>query len=164
MYVQFLDVNYFPHLYFDPSAIDDRYSEHLIGRDNRLFLALEEILADVILADVSDYGVDLAVGKIFASYQPGTQSWGQLQHPNTRWLTSKTEATADQPSQIVHINLLDGELRLNGQPLGGLPRELREIFRDVCTCCSFPYQRVFLTIACSKGSLLYHPISQEWIS
>ena len=92
-------------------------------------------MADVIIADVSDYGIDLAVGKIFASYQPGAQRWGQLQHPNSRWFTCKTEAAVDQASQTVHINLFDGVLRVNGQLLGGLPRGLREIFRDVCTCC-----------------------------
>ena len=96
-------------------------------------------MRDVILADVSDYGVDLAVGKIFVSHQPGTHRWEQLHHPNARWLTCTTEATLDQPSQIVHINLLDGELRVAGQPLGGLPVNIREIFRDVRTCCSFRY-------------------------
>lgn len=49
----------------------------------------------------------------------------------------QTEVTADQPSQTVHINLLDGALRVNGQLLGGLPYEVREIFRDVCICCDF---------------------------
>ena len=139
MYVQFLSVKYSQHSYLDSSAIDDGYSQLLLGRDSHLFLAFEEILRDVVLADASDYGVDLAVGKIFASYQPGTRRWKQSQHPNARWPTCKTEASVDQPSQTVHINLLDGALRVNGQPLGGLPRELREIFRDVCTCCSFPY-------------------------
>ena len=94
-------------------------------------------MRDVILADVSDYGVDLAVGKIFASYQPGTHRWEQLRYPNARWLTCKTEATVDQPSQMVHINLLNGALRVNGQLLVGMPRNVGDIFRDVCTCCSF---------------------------
>jgi hypothetical protein len=133
-YVQFLNVKYSKHSCFDSSAIDDGYSRLLLGRDNRLFLALEGILADAILADVSDYGVDLAAGKIFASYQPGTRRWEQLKYPNARWLTCKIEATMDQPSQTVHINLLDGALRVNGQLLGGLPRDVRDIFRDVCTC------------------------------
>ena len=102
-------------------------------------------MRDVILADPSDYGVDLAVGKIFASYQPGTQRWEQLQYPNTRWLTCKTETTADQPSQTVHINLLDGALRVNGQLLGGLPLKMADtldgqqvqIVCDVRVCCCF---------------------------
>ena len=115
---------------------DTGYLRLLLERDSRLSPALEEILKDVVLADVSDCGVDLAVAKVFASYRPGTQRWEQLQCPNARWLTCKTEATVDQPSQTVHINLLDGSLRVNGQPLSGLPHDVSEIFRDVCTGCS----------------------------
>ena len=116
---------------------DIGYSGLLLQRDRRLSPALEVILRDVILADASDYGVDLAVGKVFASYHPGTQRWEQLQYPNARWLTCKTEATVDQPSQTVHMNLLDEALRVNGQLLSGLPIDFMEIFRDVCTGCSF---------------------------
>ena len=93
-------------------------------------------MRDVLLADASDSGVDLAVGKIFASYQPGAQRWEQLQYSNACWLTCRTEGTVDQPSRTVHINLLDGELMVAGQPLGGLPRDVRECFRDVRTCDS----------------------------
>ncbi|KAF8546830.1 hypothetical protein OG21DRAFT_1450846 [Imleria badia] len=114
----------------------ERYSQLLLERDNRLSLSLKETLRDVILADVSDYGVDLAVGKVFTCYQPGTQRWERLEYPNDRWLTCETEATVEQSSQTVHVNLLNGELRVAGQPLGGLPREIRDspelqrIFRD----------------------------------
>ena len=100
-------------------------------------------MRDAILADVSDHGVDLAVGKIFTIYQPGADRWEPLHYPNVRWLTCKAEATADQPSRTVHLNLLDGALRVGGQPLGGLPHmfmgspEWQQIFRDVSTCCSF---------------------------
>jgi putative NIF3 family GTP cyclohydrolase 1 type 2 len=94
-------------------------------------------LRDVIPADASDYGVDLAVAKIFVSYQPGTQRWEQLLYPNARWLTCKTDATVDQPLRSVHVNLLNGDLQVAGQPLGGLPRDIRELFRDVRICCSF---------------------------
>ena len=117
--------------------IDDEYSQLLLERDRRLSLAVEGILRDVILADPSNYGVDLAVGKIFASYQPGTHRWEKLQYPNAHWLTCKTEPTLDQPSQTVHANLLDGEFRLDGRPLGGLPSEIMDsleypqIFHDV---------------------------------
>ena len=94
-------------------------------------------MRDLILADPSDYGVDRAVAKIFASYHPGTQRWEQLQYPNARWLTCRTEVTVDQPSQTVHVNLLDGDLRVAGQTLGGLPRDVMEFFRNVRICCSF---------------------------
>ena len=117
------------------------YSQLVLERDRRLSPALEEILRDVILANASDYGVDLAVGKIFVGYKPGAQRWEQLQYPNIRWLTCKTEMVVDQPSQALHINLLDGALRVDGRLLGGLPDHyhyhLRKIFRNVCTCCSF---------------------------
>ena len=119
----------------------DDDSQLLFSRDRRLALALEDILRDVVLADASDYGVDLAVGKIFASYQPGAQKWEQLQYPNARWLTCRTEGTVDEPSRTVHINLLDGELLVALQSLGGLPRDVRECFRDVRTCCSFINER-----------------------
>lgn len=139
------EIRYHQHsINFNFSVIHDRYSELLLRRDRCLSPALEGILRDVILADPSDYGVDLAVGKIFASYQPGTHRWQQLQCPNARWLTCNTEVNVDgQPSQTVHINLLDGALRVDGQPLGGLPRQIRhssecqQIFRDVCTHCNF---------------------------
>ena len=123
-------------LQLNSSGIPGEYSSPL-ERYRRHSPTLEDILRDVILADASDYGVDLAVGKIFASYQPGTQRWEQLQHPNARWLMCETDATVDQHSQTVHINLLDGALRVNGQLLSGLSRDVREIFRDVRTCCRF---------------------------
>ena len=94
-------------------------------RDFFLSPTLEEVVRDVILADPSDYGVDLAVAKIFASYHPGTQKWEPLQYPNGHWFTSKTTAVGDQPSQSVHINVFDGSLRVDGQSLGSLPHEMR---------------------------------------
>ena len=44
---------------------------------------------------------------------------------------------------MIQMNLLDGELRVDGQPVGGLPRAVRdsrecqEIFRGVRTYYSF---------------------------
>ncbi|KAF8554401.1 hypothetical protein OG21DRAFT_1484696 [Imleria badia] len=87
----------------------ESYSRLLLERDSSLSPAVEEISRDVILLDVSDYGVDLAVGHIFTSYRP---------------------VTMDQPSQRVHINLLDGALRVNGQSLGELPYDIRRMFFD----------------------------------
>ena len=123
---------------FNSSAhTGDKYSQLLCQRDRHLSLVLAEVLTDVILADASDYGVGLAVGKIFASYRPCAQRWEQLQYPNTRWLTCGTEGTVGQPSRTVHINLLNGKLLVAGQPLRGLLRDVRECFRYVCTCYSF---------------------------
>ena len=109
----------------------------LLGLDDHLSPALEEILRDAILTDVSDYGIDLAVRRILPSYQPSIHRWEQLQYPNGHWLTSKTQATMDQPSQTVHINLLSGEPRIAGRQFIGFPYQsryslqLEQIFGDV---------------------------------
>ena len=85
-----------------------KYSRLLFQRDRRLSLSIEWMLRDVILADASDYGVDLAVSKIFTSYRPSVHSWNHLQYPHDCWLTCESEATTDQPKQTVHINLRYG--------------------------------------------------------
>lgn len=127
-------VNY---LGLHPRELDNEYSQMLLDRDCRLSLAIEEVLRDAAIADASNYGIDLAVAKTFISYRPGIHRWEQLQHPNDCWLICKYKAARDQPSQTVHINLLDGSLRVGGQLLGGLPpgkENFPEIFHDVCTC------------------------------
>ena len=135
---------------FNSLVIDD-YSQLLLDRDRRLSLALEEILRDEILADPSDYGVDLAVAKIFVCHKPYPYKWEQLQYPDAPWLVCKTEAITHHPSQSVHINLLNGEYRVNGQPCGGgllreiyslmlhvigEPSQCERLSCKVCTCYS----------------------------
>ncbi|KAI9573353.1 hypothetical protein HD554DRAFT_861014 [Boletus coccyginus] len=95
--------------------------------DTVLSLSLEEILRDEILADPSDYGVDLAVAKIFVSHKPCLYRWEQLQCANARWLVCQTTAVVDYPSQSVHINLLSGEFRVGGRVCAvEMPDELRD--------------------------------------
>ena len=120
--------------------VDCNYSI-LLDQDRHLSLAIEEVLRDIILSDPSDYGIDLAVGKVFACYRPGARWWEHLQDPNTRWLMC---STADQPLRTVHINLLDGTLRVDGLLLGNFLREslgwwnhqLREILDLVRMLCT----------------------------
>lgn len=143
MYVLLLNVAHRQHSSFCPADIPDAYSHLLFARDRCLSLALDEILRDVILADASDYGIDLAISRIFMSYRPGARRWEPLQYPNDRWLACETEAMMDQPFQTLHVNLLNGELRVAGQPLGSFPdrikdsAEFRPIFHDVCICYTF---------------------------
>lgn len=126
------------------SSAPDTVDILLFQQGERLLPAFEEVLRDVILADPSDYGVDLAIGKIFTSYHPGADRWKSLQSPNARWITSETKAIGDQPSQAVHVDLFDGSLRIGGRQSGDLPREIRhsEGFRwifsyDVRICSHF---------------------------
>lgn len=139
---------------FDSSGSREGYSHLLFERGRRSSPALVEILRDVILADPSDYGVDLAVGKIFGSHQLGTHRWEQFQLPNTRWLTCKTETTEKKALRTVHINLLNGELRVDGQPLGGSSHKLpldwsdpQPMFHTVRMCCNFCHQCVHTSCA-----------------
>ncbi|KAF8443938.1 hypothetical protein L210DRAFT_3643514 [Boletus edulis BED1] len=115
------------------SDCDNEYSAQYKGY-HRLSPALADIPKDVILTDASDYGVDLAIGKIFPIYRPGTCRWEEWQSPNDHWITCNIEEAVSQPSQTLHINLHDGVLRVNGQLLGGLQHKVKyqssEIFRD----------------------------------
>lgn len=128
-------------LIINSSAVrGEEYSRLLLQRDSYLSLSLEQIARDLIISDPSDYGVDLAVGKIFTGHRPSTHKWKHLQHANARWLRCKTDATIDQASQTIHFDLLDGAVRVNGQPLDELMHKIRgfaecqQIFRDVRTC------------------------------
>ena len=123
--------------------MNEAYLLLLCQRDSRLSCALKDILRDEILVDVSDYGVDLAVGRVFIHYRPGTRRWKQLQYTNDGWLTCQTEATMSQPFQIVHINLINGALGVAGRMLRNIllkscnSEAFQRICRDVRTCYNF---------------------------
>ncbi|KAF8555163.1 hypothetical protein OG21DRAFT_1507968 [Imleria badia] len=99
------------------------YSRLLLDRDRRLSLALESIVSDVTQADSTNQGIDLAVRWVWPEYRTGSK-WAPLQNPNSRWFSCMTASTADQSSQVVHFNLLDGSLLVNGKPLGRLPNDI----------------------------------------
>ena len=159
-----ISCGFFTHAFY----IHGCYSKPPHDRDYRLSLTIEGILRDAILADPSDYGIDVAAGRIFPCYRPGTQRWQQLQHPNACWLTC---LTAGQPSQTVHINLHGGKFRMDGQPLGDMRdemhtsiSELGRLFPYGAVRISFiPRHLIFLTFPCSNDPLPYHLTCLEWI-
>ena len=134
-------------LFSVPNYVTDRsssdpdthsYSRILQERDRRLSHTLEEVLKNAIQADTPDLGVDLAVQKRWPGYRPGIRRWEPLDCPNSPWISCHTGATGDQQSQKVHVNLLDGSLVVDGQPIGDrLPSAItdhpvyRIIFGDV---------------------------------
>ena len=121
----------------------DRHSEHYaqlsLRRDRRLSIALENILRDVILADPSDYGIDLAVARIFQRYRPGTRKW-ELQYLEGCWLVCEPRVAEDKCIRRVHVNLHNGLLVVDDQPWCNLPYGIRnhpgfeKLFYDVRTC------------------------------
>jgi len=143
------------------------YSQLLLSRDRRLSLALESVISDVIEANFGDQGIDLAVGWVWPEYRPCSK-WTPLQNPNSRWFSCTTARTTDQSSQVVHYNLLDGSLLVNGKPLGRLPNEILQhplynlIFGEVRPVMPNPKQVTdqFRSM-CSRS---YQVISPEWIT
>ena len=114
------------------------YSQLLLDRDRRLSLVLEGLVSDFIHTDSSDKGINLAIGRVWPDYYPGSK-WSQLQLPNSRWFSCTTAPPADQRPQVMHFNTLDGSLLVNGRPLGTwLPNEFVQhplyklIFGEVC--------------------------------
>jgi hypothetical protein len=163
-----LDVCLIPELELLPCSVkpnsslagNPQYSRLLLERDRRLSLTLEGVLRDVILADASNRGIDLAVRNVWSGYRPGPQRWQPSLHPNSHWLTCETAGTDGRHSQIVCLNLLDGMLLVDGKPIDGLPHKIRNqalykrIFGNVRMYChSFQHvliffrQQVFLAIA-----------------
>ena len=143
------------------------YSRLLLDRDRRLSLALEDVLSDLLQADCSDEGIDLAIGMVWHNYRPGSE-WAQLQSPNSRWFSCTTTPTAKERSQVVHFNLLDGALLVDGKPHGRFPsRILRHplyklIFGEVGF--AMPKSTQITDCFCSKYSMLSLVISQAWIT
>ncbi|KAG9308685.1 hypothetical protein JVU11DRAFT_11642 [Chiua virens] len=101
------------------------YSELLHQQDCRLSITLEVVLKNVIQADVSNRGIDLAIRSVWPGYRPSPERWEPKQRQQSHILVCTTAATVDRDSQLMHINLLDESLFVDGRPLGGLPHEIR---------------------------------------
>lgn len=88
----------------------------LLTQDRRLAHAIESHLRSLILE--SKEGLDLT--SVWGGYKPGT-GWRSLPEPNGRWVVTNTAADSSTHSQEVHYNLLNGELLVEGLPLGRMP-------------------------------------------
>ncbi|KAH7924414.1 hypothetical protein BV22DRAFT_1013320 [Leucogyrophana mollusca] len=89
-----------------------------LDQDRRLSHSLEHFLRQRI--GECPEGLDRAITRVWPAYRVGSP-WRALDGSNCRWLTSRTAAQTNQQSQMVHYNLLDGRLLIDGRPLGRLP-------------------------------------------
>ena len=143
------------------------YSRLLLDRDRRLSLTLESAVSDVVRADSSDQGINLAVGWVWPEYRPGSK-WTPLQSPNSRWFSCTTALITGRTSQVVHFDLLDGSLLVSGKPLGRLPNEFlrhplyNQIFGKVRLVV--PNVTQVTDHFCSMCLMSYQAISQGWIT
>lgn len=103
-----------------PAMIDDVpvLTRPILRRYWRLSSALEPILRER-LSECSN-GLNSTIKRLWAGYVPGS-SWAALETPNERWLMSETSSEDGASSMLVHYNLLDGNLLINGSPLTRLP-------------------------------------------
>ena len=112
--------------------------QKLLHRDRRLSHHLELTVKDLIRVD--QCGLDNAIRSVWPEYRPGDRGWETLPLPDSQWFMSLTApSTPGQTGQEVHYNILDGELRVDGKPLGRLPQEIvghptyERIFKQVYT-------------------------------
>lgn len=99
--------------------------QKLLHRDRRLSHVLESPIIE-FLHQVGPSGLDAAIKSVWSEYRPRRRGWEQLAVPNSRWLTTFTSPLPNEQAQKVHYNLLDGELLVDGKPIGCLPREIVE--------------------------------------
>lgn len=109
------------------------YIRGMYLHDLRVTHALHQVALRLVIANVS-LGLNQGISKIWPGFQPTSNGWDTLSGPNERWVTTQTRATSGCASQKVLYNILDGELLVDGRPLGRLPREYLS---------SEIYQRVF---------------------
>ena len=89
------------------------------SRDRRLSHSLEPHFRQAIVRDRQ--GLDLAVQSIWAGYRQ-CSIWDHEAPPNDCWFKTTTAAEANQESQCVQFNILEGRLLIDGKPLGRLPQ------------------------------------------
>jgi hypothetical protein len=91
----------------------------MLERHEKLCHLLEPILSEKILAERR--GIDSTLRRVWAGYCPG-RPWATVESPSERWLVTKTSTERGFSPMIVHYNVLDGSLLVNGLPLTRLPR------------------------------------------
>ena len=91
-------------------------------RDAKLSHTFHSIFRQLSV-DTICHGLDLAISKQWFGFDPGPDPWKAFDHPNDRWLVRETTSLTRQQPQQVCYNLLEGELLVNGKPLGRLPAD-----------------------------------------
>lgn len=101
-----------------PSRCLDAYESNLLACNAQLCHSLEPHISHSLSRHSKQ--IHEAVRTLWTAYTPGNE-W--IQCDGSRWITSMTAHVPPQKSQQVHVNLLSGELLVDGVPLGLLPAE-----------------------------------------
>ena len=92
----------------------------LLLRDRKTSQALHRTVGQLIIQGKCN-GLELAILQQWSGFQPQSSPWTAFEPPNERWLCMRTASSPDRRSQQVHYNTLEGELLVEGRPLGRLP-------------------------------------------
>ena len=91
-------------------------------RDAKLSHSFQNIISKLPNETIS-HGLDLAISKQWSGFHPGPDPWKAFDPPNNRWMVRETTTASRQHPQQVCYNLLEGELLVDGKPLGRLPAD-----------------------------------------
>ena len=92
----------------------------LLLRDRRLSHTLFRHVRTLVIQG-NQGGLNEAIRHIWSGFEPTSAGWTALQDPSfQRWIMSVTEAKPGKASQRVLYDLLEGELLVDGVPLGRL--------------------------------------------
>ena len=95
----------------------------LMMKDMRITHKLHRIVRRLIVEE-RDLGLDLAISRVWSGFEPGSEQWSPLETPNDRWLRLEIkDLSRDQNSQEILYNILNGELLVDGKPIGRLPKD-----------------------------------------
>ena len=109
------------------------YISRMYLHDLKLTHALHKDTLHLIMSG-TNMGLDRGILKVWPGFQSVLNGWKSLSGPNERWLTTQTKESSGYASQTVQYNILDGELLVDGRPLGRLPKDYLR---------SGAYQKVF---------------------
>ena len=105
----------------DTSTLSDDLRRLLI-RDQRTSHSLHQKVQQLTV-DESNDGLTLAIKQILSDFESPTTGWTLLPYPRNRWMHVRTKASVVRESQDIHYNVLEGELIIDGMPLGRLPMD-----------------------------------------
>ena len=95
----------------------------LILRDKKVSRVLYHRVVHLLIVDDKSKGLELAIAQQWSGFKPPLSPWTAFDSPNDRWLWTRTASSHDRRSQQVYYNMLDGELLVDGRPLGRLPTD-----------------------------------------
>lgn len=93
---------------------------HLLERDQTLSFRTQKLLTEALLGN--NRILDQVIMSFWSGYQAGGK-WVISTPPLDRWLHVKTPRVMNNPASSVHLNLLNGDLRVNSRTVGHLPQE-----------------------------------------